>query len=88
MYTYIYKSVDEAFPALFISAVFHVLKHELEINFPPVFQNAEQRFPRYFDIYLKFFALFCYFYLFIPHFLTELLMTFRGIIVGKYSPKN
>jgi hypothetical protein len=46
--------------------------------------TAGQKFPQYFEGYLEFFAVFPNFYLFIPRFLAERLMMFRGTLVGKH----
>ena len=49
----------------------------------PVLPIGGQKFPRYFEGYLKFFAVFKDFYVFIPRFLAESPMTFRGTLPWK-----
>ena len=50
----------------------------------PVLPIGRQKFPRYFEGYLKFFAVFIDFYVFIPRFLAEPPTTFCGTLPWKH----
>jgi hypothetical protein len=57
------------------------------MNVTPVLPIAGQKFPRYFERHLEFFAVFKILYLFIPRFLAGLPTMFCGTVVGKHRPK-